>query len=43
MSRAGEASRTEMKYEILWDLGVRTKGEIEIAHTNKVREPSTGF
>lgn len=41
MSGAG-GERTEMKYEI-WNLGVRTKGEVEISSTNKIGEPKTGL
>lgn len=42
MSGAGGESRTEMKYEILWNLRIRMKGEDEI-YTNKIEEPKTGL
>lgn len=32
-----------MKYELFWNLGVRTKGEVAISSTNKIGEPKTGL
>lgn len=43
MSGVGGESRTGMKYEILCNLGVRTKEEVEISYTDKIGGPKTGL